>query len=243
MIAFSPSNPFPLLDPSKHSALALSAHAAEVDRWLGLRATIIERELDLGIRQTRSPRFASLEPQELWRGLDVQSLMTPYIEIRALLDRLAPAPGQTVVDLGAAYARMAFVIARHHRGVRFVGYEFIGNRIEEGRRCFDRFIDTMKVNASFIHADLAAADFQPVEADFYFIYDFGHLKAIEKSLYDLKRIARTRPIIVIARGRHCRYLITRRHDWLIQAFPDTQESAVTIYRSFDYFLGAGEAVA
>lgn len=161
----------------------------------------------------------------MWLGLDPQMLLTPYTEIRSLLERLQPQAGQTVIDLGAAYGRMGFVLNRHFPKTKFVGYEYVGERVQEGNRALAQF---KAHNACIEHIDLSSHGFTPPEADFYFLYDFGTPKAIEKILYDLRRFD---AVTLIVRGRHSRYLIERNHNWLENAFPGEPESRVTIYRS------------
>lgn len=203
------------------------SHAALVDRWLGLRTDEIEFRLhEIGSRE-RAPD-ASGEKQQLWFGLDVQALLTPYCELRSLLAKLELQPGMRVVDLGAAYGRMGFVIERHHPGVTFLGYEFVGERVREGRRVYR---EKGLVRSRLEHADLASPRFQPEGADVYFIYDYGSLKAIEKSLHDLRRLSSDRNVHIVCRGRHTRYLISSRHPWLSKAFPAEPEGAITVYRS------------
>ena len=227
---FDPVTPFPLFDSSLHTPSELRSLAQQTDEWLGLRIPEIESKLAAHGCRKRAPD-SSKEKQQLWFGLEPQKLLTPYSEIRALLESLNLQPGQTVVDLGAAYGRMGFVIARCFPLVNFIGYEYVGERVEESRRCLARFSSCANVRME--HADLAAADFAPVEADIYFIYDFGPLKAIEKTLYDLKRLARRRPVILVGRGRHSRYLIETRHRWLTCVDPHAPEGPSTIYKGLD----------
>lgn len=147
--------------------------------------------------------------------------MTLYVELRAILHQLIPQPGQTVVDLGAAYGRLGFIIGRHYRGVRFVGYEYAGERLEEGRRCLTRFVSKEHSrDFRLIHADLASKSLHLEEADIYFIYDFGALNVIEKILFDLRRLSNSRTITVVGRGRHCRYLIIIDVDRRLKAHAD-----------------------
>jgi len=227
MVRFSPSDPFPLTDLAVHSQSDLRAHSARVDQWLGLRTREIETRLMARGCRERAPG-ASGEAQELWLGLDVQALLTPYCEIRAILERLKPRPGHTVIDLGAAYGRMAFVIERHFHGVRFAGYEYAGERVREGRRAFAQ---AGLKNSRLEHVDLTAGDFRPQTAQIYFIYDYGTPKAIEKTLYDLRRLSKETDAVIVCRGRHCRYLISTRHPWLINAFPGEPEGRISIYRT------------
>lgn len=228
MLRFMPSDPFPLLDLTLHSQGDLRAHSAQVDHWLGLRTHAAEAQLASRGCRERAPE-ASGEAQELWLGLDTQALLTPYCEIRAILERLAPRPGDTVIDLGAAYGRMAFVIERHFPGVRFVGFEYAGERVREGRRAFER---AGLRHSCLEHADLASPNFDMPTAQIYFIYDFGTPKAIEKALYDIRRISQGGlAATVVCRGRHCRYLISNRHPWLHNAFPGEPEGRMTVYRT------------
>jgi len=227
MISFLASEPFPQVDLSLHSIAELQNHAARVDHWLGFRTEEIEKRLGV-VGSHFKVSSSSGEKQQLWFGLAVQILQTPYIEIRTILEKLQVSAGQTVVDLGAAYGRMGIVMGRHFSRANFVGYEYVGERVSEGQRIFSN----LKIASARIeHCDLAAATFQPIPADIFFIYDFGTPKAIEKALHDLRRISQQRPIRVVARGRHCRYLIANRHSWLCKVNQFEPETSMTIYRS------------
>ncbi|MCM2282876.1 MAG: hypothetical protein NDI61_13635, partial [Bdellovibrionaceae bacterium] len=183
-----------------------------VDGWLGLRIETVESELaERGCRARA--QSINREHQELWIGLAAKSLLTPYIELRALLARLRLRPNQVVVDLGAAYGRMGFVVERHFAGVEFMGYEYVGERVLEARRCYVR--QKLRL-ARMEHVDLTSPNFRPIPADVYFLYDYGTPKAIEKTLHDLRRIAMSRPFTLVARGTRCMEAITRRHAWLKQ---------------------------
>ena len=233
MLEFCANNPFPDISFEKVSYSEILRHSQAVDAWLGFKFEKIESSLNaIGSRQ--KPSHASEDHQQLWFGLAAQSLLTPYVEISALLKRLNLRPGHRVVDLGAAYGRMAFVLERMHPGVHFVGYEYVGERVCEAQRVLAGIDVRSNARIEMIHADLAAANFQPVFADVYFIYDFGTPKAIEKTLYDLKKIAqrhseKSAPLLV-ARGRHSRMLIESRHGWLNKLFADEPEGRATIYR-------------
>ena len=235
MLEFCANNPFPEICFEEVSYSEILRHSQAVDAWLGFKFEKIESLLYAnGSRQ--KPSHSSEEHQQLWFGLAAQSLLTPYVEIRAMLKRLNLGPGQRVVDLGAAYGRMAFVLMRIHPGVHFVGYEYVGERVREAQRVLDISRPSAQLDAKIeiIHADLAATNFQPVPADVYFIYDFGTPKAIEKTLYDLKKIAQSHPDqsapLLVARGRHSRMLIESRHGWLKKLFVSEPEGRATIYR-------------
>jgi hypothetical protein len=212
-MSFEPDDPFPRVElPYAQAQL----HAERVDHWLGLDTRACEA------------RIEPIAGQQLWTELPVRALLTPYTELRAMLERLAPARGQTVVDLGAAYGRLGFVMARHSPEARFVGYELAEERVLEGRSALARFGAR---NAALIAADLSATGFAPEPADFYFVYDYGTRAAIDKTLEDLRTIARAREIIVIGRGRASRDAIERGHPWLAGVHAPQHAGHWTLYRS------------
>ncbi len=202
-------------------------HAVGADRWLGLRVDEIEASLAKSGSRDPAPSTSG-DKHQLWFGLSPRDLLTPYLEIRRSLAELKLTPGMTVVDLGAAYGRMGFVLHRHEPGVRFVGYEYVGERVRDGRKALDRFGAAL---AELHHADLTSPRLEISSADVYFVYDYGTPKAIEKTLFDLKKISARKPITIVARGRTCRYAIESRHPWLTKWDPTAPEAAITIYRS------------
>lgn len=228
MLKFNPADPFPILASGAYTYAQAQEHAAGADQWLGLRVEETERELiERGCR--RRATSSSRDRQELWIGLAAKSLMTPYLEIRRLLERLAPQPGAVIADLGAAYARMGFVIGRHYQQLQFTGYEYVGERVAEARRCLARHAYK---NVRMVHADLSCRDFRPEPADIYFIYDYGTPQAIEKTLYDLRRQASVRPITVVARGKACHLAIETRHgQWLRLEAAAELEGKSSVFRS------------
>jgi hypothetical protein len=220
-----PADPFPF--PGDWTYAQEQQHSEAVDSWLGLRTDLIESGL-----LKRGPDFfcaqAQDTPTEYWVGLPTRALLTPYSELRALLAHLAPHPGDTVVDLGAGYGRLGFVLGRHYPGTGFVGYECVKERVDETRRCLDPLAYP---GVRMELADLSDPAFSPAPAKFYFVYDFGARSAIEKALQDLRLIARDRAIVVVGRGRSCRDAIERQHPWLSQVVAPEHFTRFSIYRS------------
>src|SRR5690606_13371721 len=124
----------------------------------------------------------------------LQSMLTPYIEIRILLESLQLPSGSRVVDLGAGYGRMGFVIGKNYPQLEFIGYEMVPERVEEACRVLNRFAYP---NVRMEECDLSAPSFRPEPADCYFLYDYGTRADVEKTLLDLQSIARARPITVV----------------------------------------------
>lgn len=223
MLVFDPKNPFPLVRKGEVSLAEAQAHAALVDNWLGLQAGTVEINVKEEIYSQPD------DGQEPWAGLPVKTLLTPYTDFRLILEQLAPRRGQTIVDLGAAYGRLGFVISQHWLGVGFVGYELIEERVREGRRCLERF--EVMPEIQLLQADLLAPEFMPQAADFYFMYDFGSRQAIDKTIYDLFIIAQKRSITVVGRGGRTRDAIERRNPWLSQVIEPEHFPHYSIYRS------------
>ncbi len=220
-IPFDPNNPYPLLEnfPSYREA---QLHSRLVDEWLGLHVDETENKI------AKNAGLSWEEHRERWSGLNPDSLQTPYTEFRAILELLKLQPGQTVVDLGSGYARMGFVIGAHYPESFFVGYEIATERVQETQKALERF---NYKNVKMLYQDLARSDFVPIQADYYFIYDFGSAQSIHKTLLDLKILAQQRAITVVGRGRACRDQIERRELWLSQLNKPEHFPHFSIYKS------------
>ena len=228
MFEFDPANPFPILNEGELSYAEEQAHSVEVDKWLGYLTEPIERAIENKVSSSEVSNRGVTGEQQLWIGLGTQRLQTPYMEIRRLLEKIAPRKGDTVIDLGAAYGRMGFILERHHPDVNFVGYEFVDERVREAQRIFARHgLSRSRVEK----ADLSDAEFFLPPAPFYFLFDYGARRAIEKTLQDLQIIARSRAITVIGRGRASRNAIERNHPWLSGVRPPEHFSHYSIYKS------------
>lgn len=229
MLKFSSRNPFPLLRSNDKSITParIRAHSDLVDAYLGMRIEEVEKKLRIDGCKSKGSTFSE-KPQELWIGLAAKRFLTPYTEIRSMLSLLKPKPGSTIVDLGAGYGRMGFVIGRHYTKIKFIGYEYVGERVKESSKCLKRLNHPF---VKFKHADLSSAEFQPMIADYYFIYDYGTTDAIQKTLFDLKRIAREKPITIVARGRDSRDFIKDHHPWLVKRALPKSYIYFSIYES------------
>jgi hypothetical protein len=224
MLLFDPKDPYPLLSFESHSYSEAQTHSAAADAWLGLQTEPVEKWL-------RESQSSEPTTQQLWIGLPTQSLLTPYTEFRKILSILAPHPEQTLVDLGAGYGRLGFVIERHYPNVNFIGYEYVAARVDEFHRCWASLPHRNDSRIQMHQADLSDHHFFPAPAEYYFLYDFGTPAAIEKILQDLRRLAQSQKLTVIGRGRACRDRIEREHPWLSQVTPPKHFPHFSIYQS------------
>lgn len=214
---FNQEDPYPLLNMTDCTYREAQIHAAAVDDWLGLDTLKTEASL----QNKNSDR-------ELWIGLAPEALLTPYIEFRQILEKLRLRAGDTVIDFGAGYGRMGFVVSAHYPGVKFIGYELVSERVFEGDRCLRQHNCT---HAQLLCADIDSPDFVLPEAEAYFIYDFSHRTAIDRLLFRLQQLARRRSITVVARGRSSRDAIDHGMPWLSQVVTPEHFQNFSIYRS------------
>ncbi|XGC81222.1 SAM-dependent methyltransferase [Bdellovibrio bacteriovorus] len=219
MIPFNTQDPFPLLELDKYSYQEAQDHAALVDQWLGFDLERVEKEIS-----------KSTKGQQNWSHLSVQAFQTPYVELRNILEILKSLSPKHIVDLGCAYARMAFVIAEHCPDIHFTGYELEPLRVIETNRVFtQKYKD--KISITIEARDLSDLNFTPPAADVYFIFDYGSEAAVKKTLNDLKLIALQKPIVVVGRGRLTRFLIHKEHPWLSEVNTPLHFAHFSIYSS------------
>lgn len=216
-LVFDPLNPYPLLEADTYSYSAAKAHAEKVDQWLGFATENIERTL-------RTDQV--LSAHQTWSELSVQSFQTPYCELRSLLRELSPLPGQTIVDLGSAYNRLAFIMARHYPSCSYIGIEISLSRVTHSQERLSHWPQTRQ---TLLQGNLL--EMQIPTADFYFIYDFGHNDGIRHVLQELQKISLQRPIQVVARGRATRHFIMTENPWLSQIAEPRHFEHFSIFKS------------
>ncbi len=202
---------------------AAKKQAKVLDDLLGYECDPIE---DVLFEANHETLFSS--PRQFWYGLDLQTLQTPYSEIVEMVQHLKPQPEELWLDLGAGYGRMGIVLASLCSQIKFVGYEYVQKRVDEGNRIFKKwnfFFARMK------QADLAAPDFELEPADLYFLYDFGSKDDVYKIIKKLQDLALKKPIRVVARGRGVRNWILMDFPWLYDINPPEHFANWTVFRS------------
>jgi len=223
-----------MFSPSPLSVTLFPQHPApllpceQIDARLGIRTEWTESQV--AAIWPKNSDF-SLTGVQAWSGLPARTLLTPYSELREMLAHLKLSEDTHLVDLGAAYGRLAFLLHSLYPGTRFTGFELVQERVQEGSKALKRFGAS---HASLVCQDLLAEDFNlPQDASVYFIYDFGSKEGIRKTLSQLAAQARTHTITVIGRGRATRDLIEQENPWLSQIVPPAHRGNYSIYRSHE----------
>ena len=209
-----------LLSP-KISYGKAKAEAEKLDKILGFDFDSIEKKLSVENR-----RQDKVVAKQFWIGLDAQSLQTPYSEVIEMIQELNPQPENLWIDLGAGYGRLGVVLGFLKPEVKFLGYEFIESRVNEGNRIFTKW--DLK-NAKIIQTDLASQSFDLQNAEVYFLYDFGSQADVYLIIEKLRNVASKRQIKVIARGRGIK-------NWILLDFPWLAEvNAPVHFRNWSLF--------
>ena len=222
--------------PDKHTLLSPVSdpfkHSESLDEQLGFRVSEIEGKLLDEARSLRPSGNVKTwgeglhQGSQSWIGLDHQTLQTPYSELARICELLGPRPSDHLVDLGAGYGRLGVVLNVLCPGTRFTGYELVKERVEEG----DRVLAALGCeHARLYQQDLTAPGFELPMAEFYFLYDYGKVEHIRRTLRQLEKIADVKNFKLVARGKGSRSLIEHEHPWLADVYPVHREANFSIY--------------
>lgn len=227
-------NPQFFYAPDRNNYQLIQDHSEYVDKILGFKVDEIETKLK-SMAQILNPEGCTAswgkmmhEGSQSWVGLNPRQLLTPYNELSEMCEIIRPMSGSTLVDLGAGYARMGYVLNSFSAECNFIGYEIVKERVDESLRLIHQ--DKLD-HAQMYTEDLSSEDFQIPVADFYLIYDYGTVEHIRKTLEELQQIAFHHPIKVIGRGK-IRHYIQTEHPWLSQVYDAHHELTFSVYSSF-----------
>ncbi|MGE3610092.1 MAG: hypothetical protein AB7I27_10935 [Bacteriovoracaceae bacterium] len=207
-------------------------HSEIVDHLLGFQVDEIEARLLTKAKETSPDGNIKNWGQHIhqgnqtWVGLSLQTLQTPYNELRKMCHSLNLKQGDHLVDLGAGYGRLGLILKYYYPGIRFTGFEYVPERVEEGNRIF-QFYECSQ--STLIEQDLGSPKFQLPIADYYFLYDYGNLFQMRMTINQLENLALNKKFKVIARGHGIRSIIDLEHPWLSQVFPVQRERLYSVY--------------
>ncbi|GAB4019199.1 MAG: hypothetical protein Fur0010_20960 [Bdellovibrio sp.] len=223
------------LDLSHFRELCEKLTSREVDLLLGFDIRAIERTLlDSALKISPDADISGLgralhDGNQTWIGLDERILCTSYKEIFKMFDLIGLESHHVVVDLGAAYGRMGIVMNSLRPSARYLGLEYVPERVEEGNRVFEKH---HCLNAELIEQDLFAKNFEMPEADIYFLYEYGRIDHIKHTLDQVQKKGRNRKIKLIARGDSTISMINYYHPWLAHVYRPHHDEFFSIYSNF-----------
>jgi len=210
----------------------LSTPSHELDQELGFRINEIEDELlkkALKLRpEGNMSNFSEVlhDGHQTWVGLDPQTLNTPYSELYEMCRALKLKSSDLVVDLGAGYGRLGILLNVLHPGVKFIGYELVEERVQEGNRILTRHSCE---NAELFVQDLTDPTFKLPIANVYFLYDYGKVSHIRQTLKEIEKLTDKHHFQVVARGQGSTSIIDFEHPWLSQVLPVYRSKNFSIY--------------
>lgn len=217
---------------SDDSYEANRTHSEDLDRELGVAVEAIEVGL-LEIAKSKLPDGdhkkwgqAIHEGNQTWVGLSHQTLQTPYGELREICELLNPQDSTTVVDLGAGYGRLGLILGSFFPEVNFIGHEYVPERVREGQRILELY---KCQKAQLLQKNLTSPDYQLPLAEYYFIYDYGTVPHLRRTLKQLEVISEKKNFKVIARGKGVRSLIQYEFPWLSQVYAAIHREQYSIY--------------
>jgi hypothetical protein len=197
-----------------------------LDKKIGFNIEQIEKSL---INKSSTDTGYKLGKSRSWIGLNPQIFQTPYNEFYDILDFLEDKNIQTVVDIGAAYGRLAFVLNAFRPEAKFYGHEFIGQRAAEANRLFEKY--NLK-NAQLLEDDIVQNNFKMAQADLYFIYDFSDPQDLRSLLEHFSKMWDQRKFFMVARGKALRSLIQNKYPHFHLCFRPMHTENWSIYSSF-----------
>ncbi len=203
------------------------SHAEHLDRILGLKAA--EGIEDAVAIEPYTESMGEASAQQ-WRGLALQSLLTPYTELRRILADLDArlSPGH-LVEMGSGYSRFAHVLHACSPQWTYCGYEVVPERHAEAVRWRDsRGLPSTRYDLQCV--DLRTQPLPP--ADVYFMYDFSDRVSIEATIAQMQDRAREgHPVVVVGRGGLTRSIIEKSHPWLANVVEPLHRVRYSIYQS------------
>jgi hypothetical protein len=190
------------MQPRRHSTL--------VDKKLGFRINRVENKLSQKYRQydlsmADGQQKGYFPDTEAWIGLDPAILQTPYSDIFKALNFIRGLDFEVsiIVDIGAAYGRVAFVKEELFQNAQFIGYEVVKKRQQEGQRVIDYH---NLIDSHLIEQDVLDKGFELPQASIYFIYDFSETSDVSHILKKLSEI-NDLPFFLIAHGERALRLL------------------------------------
>jgi hypothetical protein len=204
-----------------------------IDEYLGFNVYGVEDALVMNAMEKfpegncRSWGKSLYGGSEAWIGLNPKQLQTTYFEFLQIFETLDPRDGEQLCDLGAAYGRAGIIAGCFYPQVEFIGFEIVKERVDKGNEVFKK----LDFKNSRMECEDLSGELSLPNSEYFFIYDYGIVSQIHKTLVQLSDMSMNKKLKVIARGRGVRSLIENKHKWLTSSEPVYLDN-YTIYSSY-----------
>jgi SAM-dependent methyltransferase len=158
--------------------------------------------LGLDYERDRGMRRDLTTDQRLYEGAGA-GVQSSYETILLALERLSLPAGSVLVDLGSGYGRVGLVIGLLRPDLKFVGYEYVGHRVEVS--CASAQRAGVGDRVKFFEQDLSADDFALPVADAYYLFDPFTAETYERVFAKIKELGRHKVTAVVAKGHAGRW--------------------------------------
>jgi uncharacterized protein len=201
-----------------------------IDTILGMDAEAVTRRIQGLSPDEIAQRF---QGENTWYEYDNSLLLTPYFEFQLALEHLKPKAGQTFVDLGSGMGRMGLYMGMLHPGVRFHGYEIVGERVQEGERAAK---ELGLQGVHFHEQNMADPNWKPVAADYYYAFNPVSDATFDKILLDLKQqaIRHDKPFKLAVSGPAPYFKLEANGEWLKEITPAKRFPGDDFTRIFEF---------
>ena len=210
-------------------------HSASIDKQFGFRIKKVENKLSQKYAQydeatTPCAQKRHFPDTEAWIGLNPDALQTPYSEIYDALNFIKNTADcdsiETIIDIGAAYGRVAFVKEELYPQSKFIGYEVVKKRQQEGQRVYDYH---SLPKSQLVIQDVLDSEFEFPKAQIYFIYDFSDSADVS---YVLKKIIqdKEKSFYLIAHGERTLNLLNQQFHSFQRLFKVSGERSLSVFK-------------
>lgn len=138
-------------------------------------------------------------------GVGVQSGYSTILLALAYLEENYGLEGKTIVDLGSGYGRVGLVSALYCEEMDFIGYEYVGHRVDVSNRAVRNL--KLQESLNFITQDLSLTDFKIPKADVFYLYDPFTEETYQSVLKQIVEMSYNQRVIVVTKGNAREWLV------------------------------------
>jgi hypothetical protein len=181
----------------------------------------------LDYEKDRGMSIVTTTAERLYEGAGV-GVQSSYATLLAALEQIQPPLGARLIDLGSGYGRVGLISGLLRSDIQFVGYEYVGHRVEVSRAATQRAGLTERV--AFFEQDLSDPQFVIPDAEIYYLYDPFTEATYQHVFKQLDQIGQRIKIMVVTKGNAGEWFAraTRSSHWLMPEVYDKNAVVSTV---------------